>query len=337
MSPKLFNFLSSFGVMLAGVVLLFVGSAGFEIKKNPQFLSFPQSQARAQSGGDITPAVLPKSSPTIPLKNSTDAINVTTTAAVVLVVDDNTDTVLFEKNAATVRPLASITKLMSALVLLDLPIDWSTTTVVLAQDCDNSSHHINPGEKFELNDLLKIALVGSSNSAINVLVRASSNTLESFTALMNDKARALGLTSARFTDPTGLDSRNMANAADVAQLLKVALSKEKIFSALQTSEYYAQPIGKKLRRIWSTDWLLTRWIPSNYDKVKIAGKTGYIYDSDYNFVVKLTDKKNHSVRVVILGSASNETRFTEARDTANWVFAHYLWPEDEGYSELVES
>lgn len=337
MSPKFFNFLSSFGVMLAGVVLLFVGSVGFEIKKNPQFLTFPQSQARAQSGGDITPAVLPQSKPTLPLKKDSAIFNVTTTAAAILVLDDQTDTVLYEKNTNVVRSLASITKLMSALVLLDLPIDWATTTVVTVSDCDSSSHHINPGEKFTLGDLWKVALIGSSNSAINVLTRASSNTPESFVELMNIKARTLGLTSARFADPTGLDSRNLANAADIAQLLKVALGKEQILSALQTSEYYAQPIGKKLRRIWSTNWLLTHWIPSDYDKVKIAGKTGYIYDSDYNFAVRLADKNNHGVRVVVLGSASNETRFTEARDLADWVFTHYLWPDDEGYDELIES
>ncbi len=337
MSQKLFNFLSSFGLMLAGLVLLFVGSVTIEIKTNPQFLTFPQSQARAQEGGDITAVpVLPKAKPTIPLAKGKEDCKVTTTAAVALVVDEKTDTVLYEKNSSAVRSLASITKLMSALVLLDAPMNWSSTVVVLIDDIDKNSHHINVGEKFRLDDLWNIALVGSDNSAINVLVRASGLTQEEFVARMNEKAKRLGLTSARFADPTGLDNRNMAKASDVARLLGLALKQEKIIQALQTVEYYAKPYDKKARRVWSTDWLLTHWIPSDYKCAQIVGKTGYIVDSDYNFTVRLTDEKGRGIRVVILGASSNESRFTEARDLANWVFGHYLWPEDEGYESLVE-
>jgi|GEM_PF-274759 len=336
MSPKLFNFLSSFGLMLAGVVLLFAGSVSFEIKKDSQFLAFPKAGPRAQIGGDITPANLPKAKPTIPLGKDGQNCLVTTTAAVALVVDDRTDTVLYEKNSSAVRSLASITKLMSALVLLDLPMNWASTTEVLPVDVDNSSHHINVGEKYRLDDLWNVALIGSDNSAVNVLVRASGLTQEQFVARMNEKARRLALTSARFADPTGLDNRNMAKASDVAKLLKIALAQERIIKALQTTEYYAQPQSKIKRRVWSTDWLLTHWIPSDYKCAQIAGKTGYIVDSDYNFTVRLTDETGHIIRVVVLGASSNETRFTEARDLANWVFSHYLWPDEAGYDKLAE-
>ena len=336
MSEKMFNFLSSFGLMLAGVVLLFVGSVSFEIKRDSQFLAFPKAGPRTQIGGDISPVNLPKARPTIPLSKDGQNCLVTTTAAVALVVDDRTDTVLYEKNSTAVRSLASITKLMSALVLLDLPMTWASTTEVLPEDMDNSSHHINAGEKYRLDDLWNVALIGSDNSAINVLVRASGLTPNQFVARMNEKSRRLNLASARFADPTGLDNRNMAKAIDVAKLLKFALAQERIFKALQTPEYYATPLGKKLKRVWSTDWLLTKWIPSDFKCAQIAGKTGYIVDSDYNFTVRLTDEDGHSIRVVVLGASSNETRFTEARDLANWVFSHYLWPDEVGYEQLSE-
>ncbi|MFA7654064.1 MAG: serine hydrolase [Candidatus Magasanikbacteria bacterium] len=336
MSQKLFNFVSSFGLMLIGVVLLFVGSISVEIKNNSQFLAFPQSGPRVQIGGDVTLAVLPKAKPTIPLSKSNEACLITTTAAVAFVVDDKTDTVLYEKNSGTVRSLASITKLMTAIVLLDMPLGWSSTTIVSVDDIDDSSHHINVGEKFTLDDLWNVALIGSDNSAIKVLVRASGLTVGQFVARMNEKAQRLNLKSARFADPTGLDNRNMAKAPDVARLLGLALKQEKIIQALQTPEYYAKPFDKKVRRVWSTDWLLTKWIPSDYKCVQIAGKTGYIVDSDYNFVVRLTDESGHSIRVVILGASSNETRFTEARDLANWTFEHYLWPDEVGYDDLSE-
>lgn len=334
MSEKLSNFLSSFGIMLLGVILLFAGSVGFEIKKNPQFLTFPQSQARAAKIGEVKITELPKAKPIIPLVKDNSAAP-TTTAVSVLVLDDQTDTMLYEKNADAVRSLASITKLMTALVLSELPIDWTSTTVVSADDVDSSSHHIDEGEQYHLDDLWNVALVGSDNSAINVLVRASGLSRADFVAKMNEKAQRLNLKSMRFADPTGLDNRNMAQSEDVAKLLKLALAKERIIKALQIAEYYAQPIGKKPHRVWSTDWLLTHWVPSDYKNAQIAGKTGYIADSDYNFTVRLTDKNNHSIRVVVLGSATNETRFTEARDIADWTFSHYLWPDEEEYEKLT--
>ncbi|MFA6486282.1 MAG: serine hydrolase [Candidatus Magasanikbacteria bacterium] len=337
MTQKVFNFLSSFGFMLAGVILLFVSSVSIELKKDQQFLTLPRSAPRVAVGGDIavTPS-LPRARPTVPLSRDKSIFSATTSAVAILAIDDKTDTIFFEKNSEAVRSLASITKLMTALVLLDLPIDWTATTEVLASDLDGSSHHLNAGEKFHLDDLWNVALVGSDNIAIKILVRSSGITPDNFVILMNEKAKRLGMTSARFSDPTGLDGDNVAKAKDVARLLGIALKQERIAQALQNPEYYAEPIGGKKRRVWSTDWLLTGWIASGFDRTQIAGKTGYIMDSNFNFVVRLTDNNNHSIRVVIMGAPSNETRFLEARDLANWVFAHYLWPEDEGYSELVE-
>lgn len=337
MSQKITDFLSSFGMMLAGVILLFAGSVTLTCGSfNAARLQFPCAGPRAVSGGDAVNIDLPPARPTVPLPADKVVFSQPLTAASALVVDDETDTVLFAKNLEAVRSLASITKLMSALVILDFPLDWTTTTIVTEADLDNSSHHINAGEKYTLEDLWNVALVGSSNSAINVLVRATGFTAEEFVGRMNHKAAQLGLTSARFADPTGLDNRNMSKIEDTARLLKTALEQDKIFKTLQIQEYYAQPLGKKLRRIWSTDWLLTHWIPNNFKSVQIAGKTGYIVDSDYNFAVRLTDDTGHSVRVVVLGASSNETRFTEARDLAQWVFSHYLWPDEDGYDKLAD-
>lgn len=336
MTGKWKDFIFSFGMMLTGVILLFVGSVSFNKIENKTYLPFPAAAALAGEGGDLTPLDLPKAKPTVPLAKDTSKFTGGITAVSALVVDDKTGTVLYEKNTQEVRSLASVTKLMSALVLLDLSPRWASTTEILAEDLDASSHHLNAGEKFLLSDLWQVALVGSSNVAINALARESGLARDEFVARMNAKAQNLGLVSARFADPTGLDNRNMAKAGDVALLLNAALAKEKIIKALQTAEYYASPIDKKQRRVWNTNWLLTHWIPSEFKGVQIAGKTGYILDSDYNFVVRLTDSLGHGIRAVILGSASNETRFTEARDLANWVFGHYLWPDDPGYDKLTE-
>jgi D-alanyl-D-alanine carboxypeptidase len=81
----------------------------------------------------------------------------------------------------------------------------------------------------------------------------------------------------------------------------------------------------------STDWLLTKWVPHNFPKDQVVGKTGYIKDSGYNFVAQITDTKKHTIRVVVLGASSNESRFSEARDVAEWAFANYIWPDEKNY------
>lgn len=336
-TDKFQNFLFSFGLVFIGLFLIFFSSVTFN-RKEADIKFFPKAQARKDYGGDLVPAVLPVSRPLLPLQKDKEILDKTKfTAEAMLVVDDETNTVLYDKNSSAVRPLASITKLMSALVLLDLRLNWASSTTVVAADMDNSSHFVNVGEEFTVNDLWHIALIGSSNSAMNSLVRNSGLSREQFAVLMNKKAQEMKLGSVKFTEPTGLDEKNMASAWDAAKILKAALEKEKIKAVLQIGEYYAQPLGlEKKRRVYSTNWLLTHWIPNQYDKLTIAGKTGYIADSKYNFVVRLENDKRHAARVVVLGADSNEARFSEARDAADWVFAHYLWPQDEGYDNLAE-
>lgn len=335
MTKKVFDFFSSFGMMLAGICLLFVSSVSIYTTTNAKL---PKSGERNWLGGDVEQQTLPISHPAVPLVKS-DKVDFldSLTAASALVVNDQTDTILWEKNIEEVRSLASITKLMSALVLLDLPINWSTTTQIINEDDLSSSHAIQVGDEFTAEDLWHIALIGSSNSAVNALVRVSGLSEEDFVKKMNEKAVILRLSSLRFSDPTGLDSGNRGNAKDIIRLLKVALQQDKISSTLQIGEYYAKPLNsKKQRRIWSTDWLLIGWIPSQFKPAQIAGKTGFIGDSGYNFAVRLEDKEGRAVRVLILGASSSETRFTEARDLAEWAFKNYLWPNDDGYNELAE-
>jgi len=342
MREKIIAFLSSYGLMGLGLVLLFVASVSVKTGHSP-LLKFPESNLRleARAGGDaiIAPPQLPasKPKPTIPLAKDKTEFDGDLTAMAALIVDDRTGVILFSKNAGETRPLASITKLMSALVLMDLPIDWASSTEICQDDCDAGSHHMEAGEKYALDDLLHVALIGSSNTAINALVRMSGVSLENFVLLMNRKARSLGLASAHFVEPTGLDENNVASAEDTVKILKEALKFNKILSIMKVGEYYAHPLNEdKAKRVWSTNWLLTNWVPSDFQSGEIVGKTGFIVGSKYNFAVRLTNEDGRALRAVVLGSSSNEARFSEARDLAEWVFAHYLWPDQVGYDQLVE-
>lgn len=337
MLSKFTDFLSSIGMMLAGVFLLFFSTVYFGVHSDVSFAQLPTSGKRTPVGGDVVVENLPASRPSVPLKKTPAeaTFSIPLTAASVVVMDSKTKTILYNKNASDIRPLASITKLASAMVLLDLPIKWSASTVITEADIEGD-HHVEVGEKFTLEDLWQVGLVGSSNSAINALVRNSGVTEEEFVKLMNEKAKDLRLGSARFFEPTGLSEKNMSTALDAAKLLIDALKFDKIYTTVQIPEYYAHPFGGKARRIWTTNWLLTNWVPNDFKAENIAGKTGYIDDSGYNFAVSLTGRNKHAITVVVLGATSNEARFSEARDVANWVFDNYAWPDDEGYDSLVE-
>lgn len=336
MNKKIFDFISSFGIMLVGVVFLFVGSVSYpQVSQKVKFL--PKSNPRIMVvGGDEQPAILPVSHPNVPLKKDQAVCNVKLTAAAAVLMDDKTDTILFEKNADVIRPLASVSKLMSALVLLDLNPDWKKVVEITPDIYDNNSHFVNIGEKFTMGDLWSVALIGSSNSAINALVSGSGVKKEEFVKMMNEKAKELRLRSLRFVEPTGIDERNVGSARDVARMLKYALMSDKIFSTLQTPEYYAQPLGQKPRRIWTTDWLLTKWVPNKFGDLTIAGKTGYIESSKYNFAVRIENGGRRAIRTVVLGADTYEARFSEARDLAVWAFDHYAWPDDAGYEKLSQ-
>ncbi|MDO9510041.1 MAG: hypothetical protein Q7J14_02000 [Candidatus Magasanikbacteria bacterium] len=331
---KFQDFFFSFGLMFIGLVLLFIFSFTVESKKEINNF-FPKSSLRQEIATSTQNNKFPESKPVFPLIKNESTFDATSTAISLLAIDVQTDKILFDKNSQEIRSLASITKLMTTMVLLDLPIDWNTSTKIIEDDCDSSSHQLVTGDVLKLSDIWNVALVASSNSAIKALVRNSGVSEEQFIGLMNKKAKNLNLKSLRFIDPTGLNSDNISNARDIAFLLKEALKSEKILKTLQIGEYYTKPLGKeKPRRIYSTNWLLTDWIPNKFEASCIVGKTGFINVSGYNFVVRLTDEKEHQIIVVVLGSSNNESRFSEARDLGNWVFQNYLWPEEEGYSDL---
>lgn len=329
MTTRVIDFLSSFGVMMIGLTVLGFGSVTLtQAKVDSVVARFPLSKAQViDQTQHVRTAMFPVSQPAVPRIVDQEIFTRPVTAESIVVVDDKTNTVLYKKDATAIRSLASITKLMTALVLLETPIQWASTTVITEVDIADDTH-IKVGERYRLRDLWDIGLVGSSNSAMRAMVRESGLSEENFVARMNDKARELGLLSLRFVEPTGLDSRNMGTTLDIARLLNTTLDNETIKKTLSIGEYFAQPLNSKERhRVWSTNWLLTRWIPHQFAE-QVIGKTGFITDSGYNLAVEVVDAQKHRLRVVVLGAASNELRFSEARDIAEWVFAHVRWPED---------
>jgi D-alanyl-D-alanine carboxypeptidase len=245
----------------------------------------------------------------------------------VIVADEKTGRVLFEKDSYDKKSIASLTKLMAALVWLENSGDLDGVIEVRNEDFrDGGIAYFLAGEKIRAKDLLYSGLVASSNTAMAALARSSGIGSENFIALMNQKAKKLGMENTRFKDPTGLDYHNISTASDIFLLAKEAFRRPEIHKATQLEKYEFRPIGKNIPRVVrNTNWLLNGSLNSGVYKV-IGGKTGYIEESNYNLAVRVhNSEKNESVVVIILGSPDKQSRFSEARRLAEWAFNSYLW------------
>lgn len=240
-----------------------------------------------------------------------------------LVVRDSlTGQMLYGKAAYEEWPMASVTKLLSALVLLDMPINFASTTVAAADGAPDNDVAI--GATYKIADLWNAGLISSSNRAVLSLADSTGLTRAEFAARMNEKARQLGMTGTKVVEPTGLDARNHSTAADIAVLLAEALRKPEILNSVQQTTYDLATVnGQYRKQIKTTDWLLSGAI-SNFGLELVGGKTGYIPESGYNFAAE-TVSSTHKVVVVVLGANSIDARFTEARRAAEWAYQNFTW------------
>lgn len=317
------------------VALLFVGFGFYELgtrvftpnlPTEGRLLTLSKDFLQAVEGGDITVPPPAQELPAVPkLKEDVEPLDPAAfSAASVLVKDVHTGTVLFAKDPYAERPIASITKLMSSLLLLEQDLDWTATTSVVSDDLIDT--HMYAGDTYTIEELWQASLVGSSNKAIMTLADHVHWTREAFVARMSERARELGMGKTLFADPTGLDAENISTASDVSLLLAEALSQEKMKQTLLQPELNLYSVERnKSHHMWSTNWLLLGWIP--HELVLHGGKTGYIDASGYNFAVRVEDAGGHVLDVVVLGATTHEARFTEARDAALWVFTNTVWPE----------
>ncbi|MBI5254375.1 D-alanyl-D-alanine carboxypeptidase [Candidatus Falkowbacteria bacterium] len=255
-------------------------------------------------------------------------IGVKVTAKKFIVIDVASGKILFAKNAAEQQPIASITKLMTSLVVLEQNPNWKKEVeMIVADETIGAAPHIYRGEKVTFYDLWKTALIASDNNAIKAMLRALGLKESEFVALMNDKAREIGLLTTEFSDPTGLDEGNKSSAIDVAKLLHYALQQNGIREMVLQRSYEFKILNKKIksRKIFTTDFLLASFLNNPaYGYELFGGKTGYTIEAGFCLVVELA-KNDHQIIIVVLDSASLDDRFNDVKVLADWVYENYKW------------
>ena len=221
-----------------------------------------------------------------------------------VVIDPVTGTVLYEKNADRAAPIASITKLMTAMVFLEQKPNLLRDVEVTREEIYQGGHtQLRDHEIVPLGDLLHMSLMCSDNVATRVLARESGLSHGEFMARMNARAAEMGLKDTRFADPTGLDYNNVSTASDVARMLQTAAGNPLIHS-ITTTASYEFATQRRDHIINNTNRLLK----SRYQI--LGGKTGYISESGYCFATWLRVDGRDLVAVV-LGAPTNATRFAD--------------------------
>jgi len=236
-------------------------------------------------------------------------------SSVALVQDAASGETLYAKNQEAVLPIASITKLMTAMVILDANLNLEQRVVISDEDYDHikgTHSRLRPGAVLTRNELLLLALMSSENRAAASLARTYPGGTEPFVAAMNAKARALGMTDTRFVDPTGLSAENVSSARDLARMVVAAHEYPLIRRYSTTESATVEALGRPLA-YRNTNGLVrsAQWDIG-------LSKTGYISEAGRCLVMHVR-MASREVVVVLLDSWGKLSRIGDANRIKRWL------------------
>ena len=262
-----------------------------------------------------------------PERINPENIGVKVSAERFVAIDVNSGKLLLQRDSNVPQAIASITKIMTALVILDQQPDWQQTVEMKKVDETVGAYpHLYRGEEVLFIDLWKAALVSSDNNAIMAMVRAMGYSRDEFVELMNEKAKELKMFNSRFADPTGLDENNLSTALDVSRLIHSAMKENEIRESVLQGKYEFPILNKKKnRKVYNTDILVDSFLnKAKYGYELVGGKTGYLPEAGYCLSVEI-NHDNHPIVIVVLNSDSIHTRFQDVKSIADWVYSNYSW------------
>ena len=248
------------------------------------------------------------------------------------ILDRKTGMVLAQKNSTDVWPIASLTKLMTASVVLDRPISLSSLHSIEAEDeVGGARLSVYPGTTYTTDDLLYATLVASANNAARALSHATDLSEEDFILAMNTKAQELGMPHTHFVESSGIETENVSTAREMARLAMHVFANKDIRRYTTTaSKSILSPSSGIEKKITSTNWML--WKPTYNDLYVMSGKTGYLNESKWNFVVSLRQdlsNEHNELLLVVFGADSRADSFADAHHLANWAWDNFVWSQEQ--------
>jgi D-alanyl-D-alanine endopeptidase (penicillin-binding protein 7) len=243
-------------------------------------------------------------------------------SSVAFVLDQETNEILLSKNSTAVLPIASITKLMTGLLVTEANQSLDETLTITQDDVDTekgSSSRLRPGTELTRGEMLHLALMSSENRAANALGRNYPGGLTAFVAAMNAKARLLGMNDTRYVEPTGLSSQNRSSARDLAVLVKTA-HEVPLLRELTTSPEYQVAVGKRQLQYHTTNRLV---LNPSWD-IGLQ-KTGYINEAGQCLVMQ-AQLAGRKLIMVLLDSAGKYSRIGDAERIRKWLLSTPVLP-----------
>ena len=237
------------------------------------------------------------------------------TSQAALIFNNKTGEILYQKNADRVMPIASISKLMSAMVVLDARLDMNERITITADEIDRlkgTGSRLAVGTTLTRGELLHLSLMSSENRATHALGRTYPGGMSAFVAAMNAKAQSLGMYSSRFYEPTGLNFQNVSTANDLNRMVAAA-SKYPLINKNSTSNYGSVWTANG-RQSYKNSNALVREGSWNIE----LQKTGYIREAGRSMVVK-ANVQNQPITIVLLNSPTSTTRVNDARKIESWM------------------
>jgi D-alanyl-D-alanine endopeptidase (penicillin-binding protein 7) len=236
-------------------------------------------------------------------------------AAAAIIFNPETGQILWEENGQDKRSIASITKVMTAVVFLEDNPDLSRQITIERGDVYAApTTFLRANERVSLDNVLHLTLIASDNAAARALARVSHGGTSAFIERMNEKALELGLENTSFADPSGLNPANVSSAYDLSRLISFAAGDERI-SPIMRKAHYTLATSRRTITINNTNRLV-----QGGDVDVMGGKTGFISKAGYCLATLLRlPHSNQQVAVVVLGAGSNQGRFWETRHLFNWL------------------
>ncbi len=235
----------------------------------------------------------------------------------VLIIDKSDSSVLYSRHPNVAMPIASITKLMTALVVLDAkqPLEESIQITNADRDIPKGAFsRLAVGTTLSRGDLMHLALMSSENRAAHALGNNYPGGMPAMVAAMNAKAVKLGMINAHFVDPTGLSSQNVASPADLSKLV-IAASHNPTIREYSTDRHYTVKVHKHLVEYHNTDNLV-----ANATWNIVVQKTGYITEAGKCLVMEAVIE-GRSIVIVLLDSLGKYTRVADAKRIKSWMEA----------------
>lgn len=250
--------------------------------------------------------------------NNYDRLAISTNSAAVAVIDLQTGQPIYEKNINSKRSIASVTKVMTAMVLADAGLDMREEITLIASDlvgAKKASTNLRAGDRMSRSEMTLLMLMKSENPAAKALARTYPGGYDAFIRAMNQKAHSLGMTQTSFSDSSGLNPRNVSSASDLVKMMRAVNSDKRYeqlrsFSTSTSYDFHIQNynLGSRVYKANNTSRLVRS---GNYPIG--ASKTGYIREAGYCVVME-THVNNRPAIVVLLGAGNSNNRWNDAEN-----------------------